>query len=240
MYSALFWMACVSTSRAEIVLSVVSGSSFFGNSGPQFVNINIRSSLASGEFISDLATNFAVQSPANFVNAFGVVSGSAGNFGGVSGAGGYFGGLDSGSLSVDGPGAASLSFLYTINEDPDGDPETIPQQYIKFVPNTDSLLLSLRIQTNGLAPGSYNITGNNGLARTSVTDFVANPSLTVLSATIFNHGSFSITAVPEPSSASLVVAVGIIGAWVRKRRRAKRLLSSCPAAASGLTCSISS
>ena len=80
----------------------------------------------------------------------------------------------------------------------------------QLFPAGDQLFATLAIDTTGLAGGTYNINITNA-------DLDGNPGT-------FSGGTFTITAVPEPTSI-LTAGFGLVGLWYGRRRMKKKAIA---------------
>lgn len=187
-----------SNSLGGLVISTSPSNPEFGaNSGVQHLDVSIYSdnSPVLGNGLS-LVIDFSLDGGAVFDTP------NAGTFGGVNFLGN--GNINFTPLNIGDPppssflSAGSSGFL------------SIEFNSSQAMPTVSTLFARLNIDTTGLAVGTYGVNVDN-------VDFgLFNQSGTV------QIGSFQITAVPEPNSIALLATAGAMGAWVRKRRLAKK------------------
>ncbi len=177
---ATIFFSSMEAVHSAIVISIQPGT-FQQNSGVQSLGIVARSTS------SDLVTAFAT----DIRLAAGIFDTPPGTF------------MQSGQIGTGSTGAssftrssntlASLSLEFNIPSNPPTNAQLFPL--------TDGLLATIRVNVNGLNPGNYGITFENSNVLNAAGNLVS---------TTANAGSFTITPVPEPSSALLVLA-GIVG-----------------------------
>jgi len=177
-----------SAASAAIVISVESGKVFFENSGVQQINLFVTGAPSSTDFL----TSDIILSGGSFTfndNGFseaGLVKT------GIFGQSGYLGhgNLQTTSFLVFDPSDDKLAVL------------GMDFTSLQNVPVGLSLLATLTINVNGLAPGDYSIGFNNLDSQVAVSGLA---------------GSFAVTAIPEPSS--IFVLSCAVGMFATKRYR---------------------
>ncbi len=181
--SFLFLALVVGQAGADLMLTTTSGLSFLQNSGTQSFQLFGKSAPTDPAIIALIGT-IAIDSPAvglgNFTNPISyVLNLDASN-------------VNASSTGVLDPIDARIAYLSL--------DFTAPQLLPTVTPG---VLGTFNFDTNGLAPGTYNI----------LLSALASDSPNVVG----TNGSFTITAIPEPSSI-LVTGLGL-GAIVFRRRR---------------------
>jgi hypothetical protein len=183
-----------SAASAEIVLSVESGKVFFENSGVHQINLFITGGPSSTDFLtSDIILSAGAFAPND--NGF---SEQGLEKTGIFGQDGYLGNgnLQATSFLVFAPSDSSSAVFGM---------DFISQQSVPLGP---SLLATLTIDVNGLAPGNYSIDFDNLGAQGAISGL---------------SGSFAVTAVPEPSSVLvLTCAVGLFASKRYRKRKGSR------------------
>ena len=191
---ALCWAILSSTAGATIILSFNPTNSLQVDSGIQKVAVFANSTVAAGEAGNAIGADFTLSGVGGAAANRAIFANPAGEFA-------LTGFLGAGNVAVGSTfnrGTANQSLgLMNINFNPG----TV------VAPSTRIQVANLLINTSGLALGSYNISTANG--------FFGNGD--VSNAT----GSFTITAVPEPTSIAMIgLAIG--GIFVRRVLRVRQ------------------
>jgi hypothetical protein len=177
----------VSLGSAAIIISFGAPPSFQTNSGIQSIPVFANSTLVGGEVGVGIAADFALGGGALFNTP------NAGTFGDP----GFIG---NGNINF---GASSFDRDTTPGSFNIGSLNLTFQNFAGSIPNTPTPLATLLVNTANLALANYPISVTNGFFGIGS---IANAS-----------GSFSITAVPEPSSI-LLCGLGVAGLWYQRRR----------------------
>ena len=215
MYKTCLWFLAVtllfssSSLRADIILTVVpsSGSFVEGSSGSIDVMISSNSSVALDAYLFDLNITggsgavFGLQSDAFLTNSNYVFFGRSANVANS---------LAASTISGGGSIAALADNSYDFASLP------LPGDSLPFALSGAPRLLA-RLEFNAIGAGAFNV--NIDPASTfqdaAFNDFAFTST----------GGSFSVTAVPEPSSMALVGLIGA-GSYVYRRRTAKRKIAA--------------
>lgn len=194
------------TSQGALVLTFGSGNVFMQNSGVHTIDVFVRTNNATPEGSFGMSTDFTLSGGAFAPNDHGFAFSAAVPAPGETKTG--FIGLP-GSFGV--PNIdAGITFFSFLSADPSSAVLSIAVNPQFSVPTTDILLARLTVNVNGLAVNNYSITA------------ASNAGGTGASAVVGASGSFTITAVPEPSSilgVSLLAIGGCFYGWQRHQKK---------------------
>jgi hypothetical protein len=196
-------VAASSQSYAALVTVIGSATVEQGSSGG-FFNVPITVSSNSGpQSVGAYLVDFSATGPGPAANRFRVFSETVANATlfntpGLVGTGGFFNDVNSTFYSSNGT-TASLSIL---SATPDS-----------FSVNAPGTLAFLPVSTN-LAPGVYTLVGSALGIQDGIGNEIGLP---------ITSGTFTVTAVPEPSTIALLAVVGLSGVAARRFRSRKKV-----------------